>query len=867
MYSVTAVQFEHHREALGIGESTPRLSWNVVADAATVEPSAGSIVEHEIEITVDRGTQVARVGSESLLVAWPFAPLSSRSRAAVRARCSTGAGEWSDWSPASHVETGLLESGDWKGRFITASAPVEQGPHRRPFMLRSEFAIQGEVSSARLYISAHGVFEAELNGEKVGNDILAPGWTSYASRLRYQSYDVTEQIITGDNAIGVWLGDGWYRGRLGYMGDFDVYGNEIALVGQIEVTLTDGSLVVVATDTSWSWSEGPIISSDLYDGEVYDASAAEPGWSRPGFVGQDWTQVREAQPTGAVLVAPDGPTIQLTETCSPVSVSVTASGAAIVDFGQNVVGRVRIRPTGAAGKKLRLRHAEVLEDGELSLRPLRSAEAEDVYIHDGVRSEWEPRFTLHGFRYVELQGWEGLVDPLEIVACVYHSALERTGSFECADELVNRLHENTVWSLRGNFVDIPTDCPQRDERLGWTGDIQVFTPTAAFLYDCSGFLASWLKDLALEQYEDGNVPWVIPSVPGPELWKAFPPIAVWGDAAVLVPWALFEFYGDLDILDRQFDSAQGWVELVRRLAGDDFIWSGGFQLGDWLDPAAPPERPQDARTEHDLVATAYFAHSARVLAKMASHLGRRGDARRYEELGGAVASAFRERFFAADGTLANPTQTGYALAICFELFRDQGELVAWGTALADLAAAEGYKISTGFAGTPLVCEALTLGGQVAAAYSMLLQREYPSWLHPLELGATTIWERWDSLTSDGRVNPGSMTSFNHYALGSVSGWLHKRVAGISPLEPGFKRILFNPHPDPRMPSASATHKTPYGQASISWAVQGTSISIELEVPVGTEGVLDLPGHPVQQLKPGRHAVTLDVEAAARRQLV
>jgi alpha-L-rhamnosidase len=725
--------------------------------------------------------------------------------------------------------------------------------------------VPGDVVSARLYVSARGLFEVELNGQRVGEDHLTPGWTSYDNRLRYFTYDVTPELSPGANVLGIWLADGWYRGRLGYRGDFDVYGKHIAVIAQLEIQLASGESISLATDENWEWKKGPIRFSDLYDGERYELEGNETSWSSPTSEDQTWSPVAISPRGNADLIAPEGPAVRRQETLKPISVMYTAAGSAILDFGQNVVGRLRISPQGPRGLTVRMRHAEALEADQLARRPLRSAEAEDTYVHDGVSTSWEPRFTIHGFRYAELIGWRGLVVPEQVVACVYHTDMPRTGEFECSNDLVNRLHQNTVWSMRGNFVDIPTDCPQRDERLGWTGDIQVFAPTAAFLYDCAPLLSSWLRDLALEQYDDGVVPWVIPQVPGPDLWKSFPPIAVWGDAAVLVPWTLYEFFGDVDVLRRQYKSAQKWVELVWRLAGDSLVWSEGFQLGDWLDPFAPPESPQDSRTDAGLVATAYFARSAGILAQMAHVLHLNEDHRRYSSLSERVARAFRSAYLGEDGRLLNETQTSYALGICFGLYVDDRHKLDWGTRLAEIVRTSGHTIETGFAGTPLICEALTAGGHVADAYSLLLQTRYPSWLHPILLGATTIWERWDSMTSDRRVNPGSMTSFNHYALGSVSDWLHTTVAGLRPLEPGFKSILFRPRLDPRITSAHASHKTPYGQAAIHWQVLRGTLEVAVEVPHGSVGVIDIEGHEPKEVGPGAHHLEFEYQVARLEQ--
>ncbi|WP_415856508.1 family 78 glycoside hydrolase catalytic domain, partial [Sinomonas sp. G460-2] len=530
------------------------------------------------------------------------------------------------------------------------------------------------------------------------------------------------------------------------------------------------------------------------------------------------------------------------------------SGKLLLDFGQNLVGRLAITVDGAPGHTVTLRHAEVLQGGELYTRPLRGADATDRYTLAGGGPEtWEPRFTIHGFRYAEVDGWTG-GDPLEgIVAGVYHTDMERTGWFECSDPDVNRLHENVLWSMRGNFVDIPTDCPQRDERLGWTGDIQVFAPTASFLYDCSGMLASWLKDVAAEQLEDGTVPWYVPVIPGGDYWTPIRPGAVWGDVAVLTPWTLYERFRDAGVLAQQYESAKAWVDLMDRLAGPSRVWANGQQLGDWLDPTAPPEDPTRAMTDPYLVATAYFARSAEHLAKTAGILGKDDDERHYAALAAEVSAAFANEYVHADGVMASDAQTAYALALVFGLLPDEASRAASGRRLAELVRENGYRVGTGFAGTPVVSDALSLAGEDEAAYGLLLEKECPSWLYQVSQGGTTIWERWDSMLPDGTVNPGEMTSFNHYALGAVADWMHRVVAGIAPAEPGYRRILFRPRPGGGLTHASARHETPYGTASIAWRLgDGGALEVEAVVPTGATASLELPGAEPVELGPGTH---------------
>ncbi|WP_214316999.1 alpha-L-rhamnosidase [Nonomuraea sediminis] len=834
--------FEHHREPLGIGERAPRLSW-------TVSSGVAGWLQRGYELELSDGTATGLVESgESVLVPWPGAELCSRERRGARVRVHGADGSVSDWSPWSWAEAGLLDPADW--RAAAAGPPLELlGPPDGPaLLLRRDFTVRGPVERARLYVTALGVHESEINGRVVGDDVLAPGWTSYHHRLRYRTHDVTGLLREGANAIGATLADGWYRGRLGFGGGKSgLYGEQTALVAQLEITYTDGSTDVVVTDGEWRCSPGPVTAASLYDGEKHDARLLPVGWSEPGFDDGSWVPADAVPYDPGVLRAPTGPPVRRTETLSPVEVLTSPSGKTILDFGQNLAGRLRIRVQGPAGRTVTLRHAEVLEDGELALRPLREAAAEDRYtLRGGEPEEWEPRFTTHGFRYAQVDGWPGELDPACVQAVVCHTDLRRTGDFSCSDPLLARLHDNVVWSMRGNFVDVPTDCPQRDERLGWTGDLQVFAPTAAFLYDCTGALATWLADLADEQAEQGTVPFYVPWVP----LLGTLPTAAWGDAAVLVPWTLYQRSGDLEMLRRQWPSMKAWVDQVAALAGEDHLWDEGFQFGDWLDPAAPPDDPGRARTDHALVATAYHARSASVLASAAELLGH--DAGPYTALAGQVRAAFRREFVTPSGRLACDTQTAYALALAFDLLDGPAQRERAGRRLVELVARDDHRIGTGFVGTPLVCDALCSVGAHETAYRLLLQRECPSWLYPVTMGATTVWERWDSLLPDGSVNPGEMTSFNHYALGAVADFLHRTVAGLAPAAPGYRRLRIAPRPGAGLTHASARLDTPYGPASVRWAVEGGGLTVWATVPAGTVAEVDLPGMEPVEVSSGTH---------------
>ncbi len=697
-------------------------------------------------------------------------------------------------------------------------------------------------------MTALGVYEAQLNGATVGDHVLDPGWTSYNHRLRYQTFDVTGLLREGRNAIGAILGDGWYRGRFGFDGGRrNIYGDRLALLAQLEINYANGAAERIVTDEIWRAARGPILASDIYDGETYDARRERPGWSTTGYEDHDWVGVRALDRDFTTLVAPSGPPVRRIELLEPVTITTTPSGRTIVDFGQNLVGWLRITVRGQEGQTVTLRHAEILEGGELCTRPLRTARATDRYTlrGDGVET-WEPRFTFHGFRYAEVAGWPGSLQEEDIHAVVCHSDLERTGWFECSDPLINRLHENVVWSMRGNFLDVPTDCPQRDERLGWTGDILAFAPTACFLYDSSGFLTSWLADLAAEQTAEGVIPFVVPNI----LPMSPLPAAAWGDAAVIVPWVLYQRYGDAGILAAQFESMCAWVDLVTALAGEKRLWNRGFQFGDWLDPSAPADRPGAGPTNPHVVATAYYARSAELLGQIAGVLGRDEDAARYLRLAAEVRDAFDAEYVTPAGRVLSDSETAYALALQFGLLQGARQRRGAGERLAALVRNSGYHISTGYVGTPLICDALCNVGEYDTTFHLLKQQGCPAWLYPVTMGATTIWERWDSLRPDGSVNPGEMTSFNHYALGAIADWLHRTVAGLAPAAPAYSHFSIRPYPGGGLTRARARHITPYGLAESRWAIEGEQIEVEVVVPPNATASVALPGSDAQPIEVG-----------------
>lgn len=886
--SISGLRFEHHPTGLGVHVSTPRLSWRYAFSDDTV-PSNWTQTSYEVEIKRAESTDPAAVkiiGASSALNPWPYSPLASRERIHVRVRAegvsreSTASDdgeiigtEWSEWHA---LETALLSRDDWKATLITSSSGTETDRGKRPIRLRKTFKIPADLTGrARLYVTALGLCEAYINGTRVGDDLLSPGWTSYNHRLHYQTYDVRSLLHIGEtNTLAIEVAEGWYAGRIVWgEGKKDFYGSEIAALAQLEVF--DGSgfdtpsnsdpRFSCNTDPTWEWKVSPIIESGIYDGETYDLREEHDKWcdGQVDANNDSWQPVKPLSFPPANLISLPCTPVRVTQTIKPVRIFTSPSGKTLIDFGQNLVGRIQIQSLQKPdGHRLQIRHAEVLEHGELAVRPLRAAKATDTVIFAQNRElkEWSPRFTFHGFRYVEIEGWSESDDtsPLtdtSIVALVMHTDMERTGHFECSDEMVNKLHENVVWSTRGNFVSIPTDCPQRDERLGWTGDIQVFSPTAAFLFQCDGMLGNWMEDVVTDQMAAGGyVPFVVPDALAKGPWPTIAQ-AVWDDVVVILPWRLYEWFGNVNVLRASWKGMQTYVD--KSLPRDeDGLWDPSvWQLGDWLDPNAPPQDPGAARTDGTLVADEYLIYVTELMSKIAGVLGYTEDQARYRSDYNRLKQAFNDKYIARSGLIVGDSQTSLALALNYTLHQFEPGTLASDTTyqkqranaaarLARLVRLAKFRVSTGFAGTPAILHALSSTGYLQFAYRMLLEKECPSWLYAVSMGSTTIWERWDSTLPDGSVNPGQMTSFNHYALGAVANWLHTVVGGISPLEPGWQRFLVAPRPGGDITSAKVEFNSPSGMIKCEWnitkAQEQERFAMKLNVPPNSTALVVLP---------------------------
>ncbi|MEN0103949.1 MAG: family 78 glycoside hydrolase catalytic domain [Curtobacterium sp.] len=755
----------------------------------------------------------------------------------------------------------------WTASFIASDTDLGSAP-----ILRREFTIDdghGAVRRATLDVSALGVVEAWLAGSRVSDHLLEPGWTSYEWRIRVASHDVLSHLSStapGDAAVlALVIGNGWAAGRLAWGGGGGWYTDERAGFAELRIEFEDGHVQTVATDTDWQALSSAITADQLYDGEDIDARLRDGSFLQPGTPTIPSTDGHPGRSVGVhtvdlgdrELVTDTVPPVRPLAEIAPVDVWTSPSGATLVDFGVNLVGWLRVIASGPAGTVLTIRHAEVLEHDELGTRPLRTAKATDHFTLSGDGADtFEPRFTFHGFRYAAVEGWPGTLDELRaaLTAVQVGSDLTRTGTFESSHELLNTFHDNVVRGMQGNFLSVPTDCPQRDERLGWTGDIAAFAPTASYLFDTRAFLGDWLRDVWLEQqHADGVIPFVVPDVlkysPAEDFGKP-DATAIWSDAGVWVPWTLYQAYGDTAVLEEQLPSMVAHLRRIRDHLSPQGLWDTVFQFGDWLDPDAPPEDAAKAKADPGVVATACAYRSATLVAEAARLTGHAAEASEAEELATSLQAAFREHYV-TDGRIRSDCTTVYALAIVFGILSDEDTAKA-GDRLAELAAESGYRISTGFAGTPFITDALTQTGHLDDAYRLLLQTECPSWLYPVTMGATTVWERWDSMLPDGTINPGEMTSFNHYALGAVADWMHRVVGGLAPLTPGYESVLIAPQPGGGLTWASTSLDTVHGHVAVRWELVDGELLVRATVPDGVSAVVRLPGLPEQRVAAGSH---------------
>ena len=726
---------------------------------------------------------------------------------------------------------------EWKASWITARPMPEEAAlvFSRAFSLSPSLPLK----NARLTITATGVYEARLNGERVGQFVLAPGWTSYRKRLQYQDYDVTA-LVQRENVLSITVGRGWYHSHMPFSEPKDnvqaqLISSPMGVLAQLELTMADGSKQMVASSPSWQCQESSIRFSEIYHGECFDAAFQPDALLETVCFDGPWE----------TLIPQQGPEIHEQERLLPARLFITPAGERVIDFGQEITGYVEISLQAKAGERVRLSFAEMLDrQGNFYTENYRAARAAYHYTCRDGRQTWHPALTFYGFRYAridEFPGGRGAASLENFSGIVIHSDMRRTGRLSSSNPLLNRFFDNVVWSQRGNFVDVPTDCPQRDERLGWTGDAQAFIQTACLNFDVSRFFEKWLADLAADQYEDGRVGHIIPDILRPcganSTWAL--PSAAWGDAAVICPWTVYLSYGDPAILERQFDSMKKWVDFITASTTTPNLWTGGHHYGDWLALDAASGSYRGASNE-DLIATAFYAYSTSLLIRAGQALGR--DMTAYERQHARIVAAFRAAW------PVYHTQTECVLALHFHLAQDESAVAGQ---LAGLIHSCGNHLQTGFVGTPYLLHALCDHGHADLAWTLLLRTAYPSWLYSVERGATTVWEHWDGVMEDGSFWSKDMNSFNHYAYGSVLDWVYTKAAGIQPLAPGYQKLRLSPHPDARLDWLEASLDTRYGRIFIGWKKQDDMWRYEVEVPVETEWIA---GQTRRKLAPGKYTL-------------
>ncbi|MGM7722691.1 family 78 glycoside hydrolase catalytic domain [Metabacillus sp. Hm71] len=857
---VKETKCEYRKNPLGLDVPNPRISWTIDADRRGTLQQAYRLQvflsKDELENTFwDTG----KIDSEqSIHIEYNGPKLTSRTRYYYRVKIWDNFGQESDWSELAWWETALLQSSEWQAKWITPN-PDELDPlMEQVFLLRKQFELKEGVESARIYATSAGLYELSLNGKRVGDELLTPGWTSYDHRLQYQTYDVTEQLLQGTNALGIALADGWYKGDLTWLDKRHIYGDRRAALLQLHVRYEDGTEEMIGTNSTWKASTGPILMSEIYHGEVYDARLEKSGWDSAYYDDTNWKGVVIYNLPMDHLVAQENWPSRVTEQIYPVSIIVTPAGDTVLDMGQNMVGRIRLKVTAPKGTRIVLQHAEVLDkEGNIYFGNLRKAKQTVEYITKGEGSEeYAPYFTFQGFRYVKVEGYpnqeKGL--PLEnFIGEVIHSDMEPTGEFECSNQMVNQLQQNIVWGQRGNFVDVPTDCPQRDERLGWTGDAQVFIRTALFNYQGGPFFTKWLRDLKADQRSNGSVPFVVPnalkdyvsSMWGDETYTS----SAWGDAATVCPWTLYLCYGDRRILSEQYESMKAWVEFIRSQGENEYLWDTGFHFGDWLALDAEEDSYFGATPVH-LVATAYYALSTRILRDIAAVLEKNEDFTDYSELLVGIIAKFNQTFISADNHMIAQTQTANILPLMFDLVGgDVRKQIAHD--LNELIVKNDYHLTTGFVGTPYLCIALSENGYHDTAVKLLLQETYPSWLYSIKKGATTIWEHWDGIKEDGSFWSDDMNSFNHYAYGAIGDWMYRFVAGLDldEAKPAYKHIRIHPRINGgEMTFVRVKHNSMYGQIVSAWSLSDENITIEVNVPANTKATIILPFAQLKSVK-------------------
>ncbi|MFD0796579.1 family 78 glycoside hydrolase catalytic domain [Maribacter chungangensis] len=846
---------EGFENPMGFYDATPTFSWQLTVAKDVSSQTAYRIVAAGspdlLPENADLWDSKKQETSRSTWIKYEGEPLSSRQKVFWQVQYWNQDGTPSAWSETQHFELGLLKNSDWQAKWVGLNTAKDSIRGRenvlihKPQYLRKGFEVSDKVASARLYITSKGVFDVSLNGKNISDDAMSPGFTSYDKRIETLTYDVTDLLTSGQNVLGVELASGWYSGRL--LWGTTPWDNTISpkVLAQLEIVKGDGSKELILSDSSWKgMTNGPLEFAEIYDGEIYNANLEMPNWTTADFDDTNWTTVEISEINDSVALAPKRHTAVKDKIKLTPQEITKKDGAVIFDLTQNMVGVPLVNVPMKKGDTLKIRFAEMLSpDGTFYTDNYRSAHSTDYYIaaEDGDIT-YKPKFTFHGFRYVELSGFDSAKEPSKdwVTGIVQYSDFEDNGTFSSSHDKLNQLQSNIVWGLRGNFLDIPTDCPQRDERLGWTGDAQVFGPTSMFNADVYKFWASWLQSVREAQLEDGAIPWTVPDSRGNKIASSG-----WGDVCTIIPWKIYRRTGDIGFLEDNFEMMKQWVA-HHELKSENYI-SDMMSFSDWLQPY-PENDDNKGDTSRNLIGTAFFAHSAKLTAQTAAVLGKNEEQARYGALYRTVAQAFDEKYFDETGKVKEvpETQTSYLLALAFDLLPENKRKNAQANLLRKLNDADNH-LRTGFLGTPLLSEVLDEMGEIDLMYKLLFNESYPSWFYSINQGATTIWERWNSYSKEEGYNPKSMNSLNHYAYGAIGEWMYERIAGIAPLEAGYKTIRIAPQPKSPLTSASATYQTPYGEVASSWNLENNVFQLETKIPPNTTATVVLPGNIEKEL--------------------
>ncbi|MBU0483605.1 MAG: glycoside hydrolase family 78 protein [Proteobacteria bacterium] len=844
----TGLRCEYLTDPQGIDDRIPRLSWIMESAERGMRQIAFQILvaSSQDKLTRNQGDlwdSGKVMSSSSIQIEYHGHPLSSRQECFWKVRSWDQSDTVSAWSAPAVWTMGLIEKNDWQARWISYDTSAENEDKNLhlppPPIFRKEFLSKSSLKKATLYASALGLFEVSVNGKPVGKDSFTPGWSNYNKRVFYLTYDLTNLVLTGQNVLTAVLANGWYAGYVGFipphlipMENRGFYGDVPALLMQLELTYEDGRQQIITTDASWKTATGPIRSTDIQMGEKYDARFERAGWTRAGFDDSAWPLAQVVAPNkDLILQAYPANPVRTQQTLTPLAITEPRPKVYVFNFGQNFAGRVRLQVKGARGQVVQLRFAEMLhKNGSIMTENLRNARATDTYIlkGDGETEQWEPTFTYHGFQYVELTGYEGKPDLTTVTASVMHSSAAIVSQFNTSEPLLNKLYQNILWTQRSNFFDIPTDCPQRDERLGWTGDAQIFIKSALYNMELGAFFKKWLVNLFDDQRPSGAFPDFAP-LP----FLQFEPSPGWMDAGIICPYNLYRAYGDTRIIRRNYGAMKKFIDYLTTNSSGLIRKPQGNNWGDW--------QSIDSQTPRDVIATAYFAYDARLMSEMAQAIGEDEDMRQYQELSANIKRAFAQAFIDPQGRIKGNSQTAYAMALDMELLDDQQKIKAT-QILVELIKMQDFHLSTGFLGIKHLLPALSANGASETAFKLLRQQGYPSWLYPITNGATTVWERWNSYTyAKGFANPG-MNSFNHYAFGSVQEWLFSYLAGIEAAAPGYQKILIRPQVgDLSIKQVSAAYDSIYGRIESAWQIDPNNMfSLQVRVPANTSALVRLP---------------------------